>query len=152
MINKVNLFAVMSTNISVFNRDPYPWIKHFEEQAETGGSSRSFTNKHYIVIKSNGVFSKDQREVNDKNLMKTKYNNSKSLPPIISPIKQSIDQAREELNREKEELTHVKKNTVVKKREKTGDSKKKNKSACKKQKVTNYSRVGLSDIFSFNNE
>ena len=98
------------------------------------------------------MFSKDQREVNDKNLMKTKYNNSKSLPPIISPIKQSIDQAREELSREKEELTHVKKNTVVKKRKKTGDSKKKNKSACKKQKVTNYSRVGLSDIFSFNNE
>ena len=69
--------------------DAEPWIKHFEEQAKKGNTARSRLNKHFILVESG------KRD--------TEVQHPQPLPPVVSPVQQSVDQAKEEVKREKEE-------------------------------------------------
>lgn len=64
------------------------WIKHFEQQALNGSSSRSLFNRRLIVVE------KFPSEISVKEA------DHLPLPSIVSPVQQSVEQAKEEIKRE----------------------------------------------------
>ena len=66
--------------------DVNPWIKHFEDQAKQGTTSRASFNRHYIVVHPGEKVKKSDTDV--------------KIPQTVSPVQQSVDQAKEEIKRE----------------------------------------------------
>lgn len=79
------------------------WIKHFENQAISGTSSRSLFNRRLIVVEK---FSKESSP---------KQSTEVHLPPIVSPVQQSVEQAKEEIKREVSEPEGEEHNQMFKK-------------------------------------
>ena len=69
-----------------------PWIRHFEDQAKGGVSARAFVNRHYIVVTPGGDV--PTATSCGKSL-------ADSLPPVVAPVEQGIEQAEAEVKREK---------------------------------------------------
>jgi hypothetical protein len=93
-------FAVKSDKTTVPR-----WIKHFEEQAFSGTSSRSLFNKRLIVVEK---FSPNKSINNHQQVIQ-------NLPAIVSPVQQSIIQAEEEIKREVSETGGKPENSLFKK-------------------------------------
>ena len=79
----------MSTCPILMEINAEPWIKHFEEQAKKGNTARSRLNKHFILVESGKTGTEAQHP--------------QPLLPVVSPVQQSVDQAKQEVRREKEE-------------------------------------------------
>ena len=79
----------MSMHPNLTEIDAEPWIKHFEEQAKKGNTARSRLNNHFILVEAGKRGTETQH--------------TQPLPPVVSPVQQTIDQAKEEVRREKEE-------------------------------------------------
>ena len=65
------------------------WIKHFEDQASTGVASRSLLNRRVIILQKSRASDKSTSKLTDP-----------SLPSIISPVQQTVEQAEEDIRRE----------------------------------------------------
>ena len=70
------------------------WIRHFEDQAKTGASERTFLNRRYIsVCDSSGIQSVGPSSATGS-----------AQPPVVAPVEQAVAQAAAEVQRDKTSL------------------------------------------------
>ena len=82
---------------SMIKVNPTPWIKHFEQQASTGSSSRSFFSRHFITLPLTSQLK--EKDLDDTINTVKKEPETKGVT-VVSPVQQAVDQAKEEIKTE----------------------------------------------------